>query len=178
MRWRAFFFLNPDQRSNNTQSYGFQSKKLPPPITQLVNFEKRLINMIENVKFRNVSNRFQSKLSSDIRNIKKTNELFVPADKTTNYYKMTSTSYNELLHKKITKTYKKANTKTISSIESTTKTIDEKLTLDNRMNITSKKNAFITLKDPKPNFNNNPICRLINPLKSEIGKLVNKYLIK
>ena len=37
--------------------------------------------------------------------------------------------------------------------------------------------AFITLKDHKPNFNTNPKCRLINPSKSELGK-ISKFLIE
>ena len=37
--------------------------------------------------------------------------------------------------------------------------------------------ALITLKDDKPNFTTNPKCRLINPLKSELGK-VSKFLIE
>lgn len=36
---------------------------------------------------------------------------------------------------------------------------------------------FITLKDHKPNFITNPKCRLINPSKSELGK-VSKFLNK
>ena len=36
--------------------------------------------------------------------------------------------------------------------------------------------AFITLKDHKPNFTTNPKCRLINPLNNELGK-VSKFLI-
>ena len=34
-----------------------------------------------------------------------------------------------------------------------------------------KREAFIFLKDHKENFENNPKCRLINPAKSESGKL-------
>ncbi len=60
-------------------------------------------NMINNLKFRKVNCNFQNQLSSGIRNIKKSNYLFVPADKTNNFYKMESASYNELLQKNITK---------------------------------------------------------------------------
>ena len=34
-----------------------------------------------------------------------------------------------------------------------------------------KREAFISLKDHKENFENNPKCRLINPANSESGKL-------
>ena len=40
----------------------------------------------------------------------------------------------------------------------------------------SKKDAFITLKDHKPGFNDHPTCRLINPSKSEIG-VVSKHIL-
>ena len=44
------------------------------------------------------------------------------------------------------------------------------------MEIMAKKQAFITLKDHKENFENNLPCRLINPAKSEMG-LVSKQII-
>ena len=40
------------------------------------------------------------------------------------------------------------------------------------------KNAYITLKDHKENFESRPKCRLINPSKSEIGKISKKILEK
>ena len=40
----------------------------------------------------------------------------------------------------------------------------------------AKKEAFLTLKDHKPNFYNNPKCRLINPTKFEIGIISKKLL--
>ena len=41
----------------------------------------------------------------------------------------------------------------------------------------AKSNAFITLKDHKYDFSNNPKCRVINPTKPELGK-VSKSIIK
>ena len=40
----------------------------------------------------------------------------------------------------------------------------------------AKKEAFITLKDHKPTFQDHPTCRLINPTKSEIGVISKKIL--
>ena len=37
------------------------------------------------------------------------------------------------------------------------------------MEINGENNSFITLKDHKANFNNNPTVRLINPAKKRIG---------
>ena len=39
-----------------------------------------------------------------------------------------------------------------------------------------EKEAFVTLKDHKPNFHNHPTCRLINPTKSEIGA-ISKHIL-
>ena len=89
---------------------------------------------------------------------------------------MNESSYNELLHKNITKTYKKVSQTVASAIEKKTKSLVQKLNLDDRINVTAKRDAFITLKDHKPNFANNPTCRLINPTKSEIGKISKQIL--
>ena len=36
--------------------------------------------------------------------------------------------------------------------------------------------SFVTLKDDKENFQSNPRCRLINPAKSEIGKVSKLFI--
>ena len=56
------------------------------------------------------------------------------------------------------------------------KDIAKSLNLDDRIEGHSEKSAFITLKDHKDGFQNNPKCKLINPAKSEIGKVSKKIL--
>ena len=50
--------------------------------------------------------------------------------------------------------------------------------LDDKMEVFADRKAFITLKDHKENFLNNPKCRLINPAKSELGLVSKKILEK
>ena len=177
MRWKAFFLLNPNAEGSRKETFGFSSRKSPPQVHAMLNFEKRLLGMIENIKFRKVKCEFQKKLSADIENnIMKSDKLLVPADKTSNFYRMETTSYNELLQKNITKTYKKVTQVTTSSIELEAKAIAKKLHLDDRINTTAKREAFITLRDHKPNFANNPTCRLINPAEAEIGQISKQLL--
>ena len=108
MRWKAFFFLNPNAEGNRIETFGFSSRKSPPQVHAMLNFEKRLLGMIENIKFRKVKCEFQTKLSADIKNnIMQSDKLLVPADKTSNFYRMDTSSYNDLLQKNITKTYRK-----------------------------------------------------------------------
>ena len=71
----------------------------------------------------------------------------VPADKTTNYYRMDAPAYNDLLQKNITKTYKKVAPDVTNPIDLEAKCIAKKLQLDDRVNATAKREAFITLKD-------------------------------
>jgi hypothetical protein len=56
------------------------------------------------------------------------------------------------------------------------KKIAEDLNLHNRIDAFTSRSAFITLKDHKLNFQNNPTCRLINPAKSEIGVISKQIL--
>ena len=44
------------------------------------------------------------------------------------------------------------------------------------MEINGENNSFITLKDHKENFNNNPTVRLINPAKNELGHISKAIL--
>ena len=45
-----------------------------------------------------------------------------------------------------------------------------------RINCLAKTQAFITMKDHKEDFRTNPTCRLINPAKSELGKISKNIL--
>ena len=55
------------------------------------------------------------------------------------------------------------------------KKVAEKLGLDDRIKVSANRDSFVTMKDHKPDFMNNPTCRLINPSKSEIG-LISKQI--
>ena len=72
--------------------------------------------------------------------------------------------------------YRKAPSSAMSDILTTEKQIAESLDLDDRIDAFAEKEAFVTLKDHKPNFANNPSCRIINPAKSEIGIISQKIL--
>ena len=46
------------------------------------------------------------------------------------------------------------------------------------MFVNGKQNCFITLKDHKPNFQNNPTVRLLNTAKTELGRISKTTLDK
>ena len=133
-----------------------------------------MINIIQNIEFKDTNCQFHQDLNNDIASVENDDRLFVKADKSTNYYKLDATEYNRLLHANVTKTYKKADKQKLSKINEETKTITEKLNISDRVESMATKEAFITLKDHKENFANRPTCRLINPSKSEIGRISKK----
>ena len=129
-------------------------------------------------KFNKCQNEFQKTLTKDLNNIRSQDKVLVSADKTTNFYKLDAPSYDKLLDNAITKSYKKANANITSNIANEEKIIAENLGLANRIDALAPKNSFVTLKDHKPNFQNNPTCRLINPSKSEIGVISKQRILQ
>ena len=176
MRWRAYFFLNPDLDRPASETYGFKSSKRPPEIEALKDFETRLFALIPKIKFKNWNNALQSKLSKDVQDIQRSSKVIVPADKTANYYKLEKTEYERLLHNQVTNSYKKAPDSTRREIIKKDQRIAQSLDISDRIDIPASREAFITLKDHKPNFVNNLPCRLINPYKSEIGYISKQIL--
>ena len=54
-----------------------------------------MVQIIQNVEFNNMKCQFPKELNEDIKLIKKENRLFVKADKSTNFYKLQATKYNQ-----------------------------------------------------------------------------------
>ena len=61
----------------------------PPPMTILEVFEKDFFEKVEKIKFRRISYEFQNKINSDITAIKSSRKTLTPADKASNFYKIT-----------------------------------------------------------------------------------------
>ena len=172
MRWKAFFLENKDTDSNNKETYGFKSKRPPPQVSALDEFEDNMLNMIQRVEFKTnctAEDILQAKLDKDVQEIQQDNNMYVKADKTTPHYQAKPRNYLNLLQKNVTKAYKKTNKDIPHSITSENKKIAKDLKLDDHVEISASREAFITLKDHKPDFINNPTRRLLNPTKSEIG---------
>ena len=167
MRWKTLQVLGKLE-SNRKQTYGFKSPKCPQD--ELAPFESDLQRMTSNIEFRPIRNKFLSKLSKDIKNIKKTKELLINADKSTKIYKMSKEDYQKHLRNNITKAYKKSNRKIVNDINLDAKKIAQKLKIDDRIEKMQETEAFLTIKDHKEGFRHTLSFRLINPSKSDIGK--------
>ena len=62
------------------------------------------------------------------------------------------------------------------TINAEAKVIVQDLKIDKRIEQYNQKQSFITLKDHKENFKDNPKCRLIDVAKSEIGIASKEYI--
>jgi hypothetical protein len=160
MRWKAYFYLNPNATQNRKQTFGFKSNNSPPAIEELKKFEESMLTLVSNITFKQQTkpSDFQTKLSYDIKNkIKSSTDVLIKADKTNNFYRMKPDNYKKVLHENVTKTYKKIDENIAVNIEKRSKIITEKLGLDDRIETTAKKEPFITIKDisrisiPTPN---------------------------
>ena len=58
----------------------------------------------------------------------------------------------------------------------TEKCINRKIKINDCVQCIAQNEAFITIKDHKPNFPENVTCGLLNPCKSEISKVRKVYL--
>ena len=176
LRWRVFYFLNPDAKPDHKETYGFKSSKSPPSIPQLKPFEEDLLKLIENIKFRKVHSPLQDQLKEDSKKIRSNKNLLVPADKTNNYYSVNPQQYDKLMKDNVTTTYKRSDRQSVQATNMEAKIIAQNLELSDRMEVLAEIPAYITLKDHKENFRSHPTCRLINPAKGQIG-IVSKQVL-
>ena len=174
MRWKAFFFLkgkeddqaddDVDDQTRTSETFGFKTRKWPPKVEEMDKFEDDLLKMIERVQFRKVTDDFQNKLREDIDTIRKSKDVIVRGDKTRNFYAVTEDQYEKLLTNNITKNYRSAPVPagTYNTINQEAQRIAKELEIDERMECMAKNEAYLTLKNHKPNFSTALPCRLIN----------------
>ena len=117
MRQKAFFYdrdnTNKYNNKNNTcvdetidNKFKLKTRKCPPQIPDMKDFEKDLLKLIQNIQYRTVSDKFLYELHENINKIRSLDKFFVSADKTQNYYELAKQTY-KILHDNITKTYRK-----------------------------------------------------------------------
>ena len=188
MRWKALFFdeRNRDQNSQNEENpqdedekiFRFKSRNCPKQPADMKRFESDVADLIKDIKFRRINSRFQQRLQTDVRRIQESKNIFVSADKTQNFYEVTKENYDRLLLQNVTKTYRKSERDLPDKINREAKKIAKSYKIDDKLDQINEQQCFITVKDHKEDFRTNPKYRLINPTKSEMGKLSKSILDK
>ena len=133
--------------------------------------------MIKNIKFNNFKSKYQLKLSKDIKILLNTNMIIFRSDKTSNLYYASPQLYKKLVINNLTSEYTiEPNDSTIKINEEATQILSNYNTKNRKKPKFLKAEAFITIKDHKPNFPHNISCRTINPSKSFLGKISKSSL--
>ena len=136
-----------------------------------------MLDIPNKIKFRKVTNKFQTDLIKAVNDIKKNPNVILESDKTKNYYECPPELYKKLLTENVTKDYKlNGNEDIVSIINHEAAKISEKLNLDDRIDQFAHRAPYVTVKDHKVQFPARIEMRLINPAKSDIG-LISKQIL-
>ena len=178
MRWDAHFELNPSEKGTRKDTFGIPSQRKAPSVPELKEFEKQLHNLVSNIQYKESakSTDFQRKIHKEIQEIRGDQRLFVPADKSSNYYKMAPATYQALLAKAVHKDFKKAKEGEEQQIAREARDIANSLEIGDRVFQTELKPAKVTVKDHKEDFMNKTQTRMINPTKPNLGKVAKVKL--
>ena len=76
------------ENEEKIKTFGFKSKFLPKQEEELKLFESDMFDIVRQLKFRRINNKFQEKIQKDVKTIRNSKQIYVAADKTTNYYKL------------------------------------------------------------------------------------------
>ena len=179
-RWEAKKALKPFGKETK-ETWGFRSTNAAPKVTELVQFERKLYELVKNIKYKDPKRpkpALQRMLAKDVANIKKQDKVIVASDKTSNYYLVDKRTYVDMIGKEVNKNYRKANVGDEEEMNSKGKVIATKLEIEDRVFATQKRPAVVTVKDHKDGFPNSIETRLINPTKAELGRVAKQKLAK
>ena len=180
IRWKIFFLFDPKAKGTRKESFGLKSQKAAPRSDKyLKEFEKELHRLVKEVKHRerkDIQSDFLKELDKKAKEIKKSKNVFVGADKSSNYYEMSKEHHSKLLMKAINKDYRKAPEGKVDEVNKGAKTLSDGLEISDKVFQLELKQSVITVKDHKPDYMNVTQTRLINPTKSHLGKVAKVKL--
>ena len=119
--------------TTTSRTFGFRAAKSAPKNQLLYPFKKDMCEMIKNLEFEQVQIDFQKKRSEDLKAIKQSKKIFVPADKTRNLYEIEPDEFTKMLKDNVTKTFRKSNAETVAVVNSEACTIRDKLSISGRV---------------------------------------------
>ena len=92
MRWKGLAFLGK-LKGSDKENFGFKTVKCPSSVKELTPFENNMMEMIKNLEFKRVHNESQPIFNKDVREIHRSNNLLISADKSGNIYRINKTRY-------------------------------------------------------------------------------------
>ena len=159
------------ERNIRDENYGFRTLKTAPPDRLLKPFEDDIFNIIPQLRLKRFHNDVQENIKKDLSRLKGLDKVLIKSDKTGNWYTMDVSEYCRQMRNLITKDYKQISQEEIQEIDREAAFLAKQLGMDDRIDCMALENAFITVKDHKAGFPARLYFRLINPAKSNIGKI-------
>ena len=89
MRWKAIMYDAGCKQNRKLEKYWLKILHFPKQVEELSAFEKELIALVEDIKFRNARRDFPTTLQYDIRLIHNSKKTMTFTDKTSNIYRLT-----------------------------------------------------------------------------------------
>ena len=162
------------ENTQKDEHHGLKSRRTPPHIPELKDIESDLASLIQGTKFKKTINTFQQVLKNDIRNISSSKDIIVAADKTRNMYIMSQDKYDKLASNRNTQNNRKGENNISYAMATECKNLSRKHNIENHLHYA--KSCDHQINGHKENLTNDNKCRLINPTKTEIGK-VSKNIV-
>ena len=175
LHWKLFYIQNPDQPKRK-ETFGFKSNRSLPQVSELKPFTTDLLDLISNIQYKSVKTPFQSKLKEDCNKIVSSPHIILKGDKSDNLYEVPIAKYKQIITNSITTDYKKCPENQVTQTNREALSIAENLELQDRIEVFSKSEAHILVKDHKDQFPHKIQYRLINPAKSKLG-IISKQIL-
>ena len=115
-------------------------------------------------------------LRRDLSDIKAKQKILVKGDKSRRIFLVPKDEYVKDMKAEISKKYKKGDRDMVLDVNREAAKISSKLEVADRIDALPESEAFLSFKDHKPNFPMRKEVRLLNPSKSNIGKISKKFL--
>ena len=128
-----------------------------------------MLSILKNLKTRVNRNKDTINVRNDIRKMREKNEVIIETDKTGNYYCMKPEDYSKRVRDCITEKYRKADMSLVEAIDLEARTIPQALNMDKRVHRMGRHKA---------DFPGKLSFRLINPCKSEVGRISQQILTR
>ena len=94
MRWKDIMYDTGGKENRKVEKYGLKALHSPKQVKELSAFEKELIAVVKDIKFRNARSDFQTTLQEDIRLIHNSKKTMTFVDKTSNMYRLTKEEHS------------------------------------------------------------------------------------
>ena len=180
MRWEVYWDKQKQKgivNNSERNTYKFRTNTKAPAAPELRSFEDDLFNLLEKVERRYINDPLQEKMKEDLRNIRGQEDMIVVhSDKTAQLYSMNVKDYRAFKEREIMSKYRKVDVGVADNIDKEAASLAHEYKLEDRIEGMALSESFLTIKDHKEDFPGKLSFRLIDPNKTNIGRISKAIL--